>query len=161
MDRPLSMTELQTIRAALEAADNYAALVEYTNQRRDDESLAVLVEAVHRALAVVDRRIHALNQRAVERVAGAEPTAVDLEALKAFRATLLAQGPFGRSDQSNGAQPCTCGAAHSEDCGAHGFSTLALRKRYGYACPHCTMPASHSEPVHKCKRCGRTQDGPG
>jgi hypothetical protein len=72
MDRPLSMTELQTIRAALEAADNYAAMVELTSSDGLPEDLAGLVELVHRALAVVDRRIHALNRRAIERVAGAE-----------------------------------------------------------------------------------------
>lgn len=70
------------------------------------------------------------------------------------------QNPFG-TDQSGGACRCTCDGERSKDCGAHGFSTLALRKRYGYACALCTMPAERFDPVHHCKHCGRTQGGPG
>lgn len=60
----------------------------------------------------------------IEKEAGAN---IDLEQL---RETMRKLGPHGYRDQSAGRCPCTCGDAHSPDCGAHGFSVLALRKRY-------------------------------
>jgi hypothetical protein len=87
MDRALSRTELQAIRAALEAADHTCVALEAQAEAHDHagataaergvEQLAAVIaargelaELVHRALAIVDRRIEALNRLAVRHHAG-------------------------------------------------------------------------------------------